>query len=93
MRKVSFLFAVLVLLAGSSVAFGQRSAVMKLINQFVNGFNKAICSRRWRLVPKQPRSSTNFHRTRGAEPEHVKDGLMTTFLTLKRMALRMASSH
>lgn len=40
MHKLSFVFAVVVLLAGSSIAFGQRAEVMKPINQFVDGFNK-----------------------------------------------------
>lgn len=39
MHKLSFVFAIVVLLAGSSIAFGQRAEVMKPINQFVNGFN------------------------------------------------------
>jgi SnoaL-like domain len=41
MQKLSFvLMGILLFLAGSAAVFGQRSAVMKPINQFVNGFNK-----------------------------------------------------
>ena len=61
MHKLSFVFAVVVLMAGSSVAFGQRSAVMKPINQFVNGFNKgdtasamAACSETTAIIDEFP---------------------------------------
>lgn len=40
MQKLYFAFVTVLLLAGSTVVMGQRSAVMKPINQFVNGFNK-----------------------------------------------------
>lgn len=40
MQKLYFAFATVLLLAGATVVMGQRSAVMKPINQFVNGFNK-----------------------------------------------------
>ena len=40
MKKLYFVFVTALILAGSTAAFGQRSAVMKPINQFVNGFNK-----------------------------------------------------
>ena len=61
MRKLSFVFALVVLIAGSSAAFGQRSAVMKPINQFVNGFNKgdtasamAACSETTAIIDEFP---------------------------------------
>ena len=40
MRKLYLVFVTALILAGSTAAFGQRFAVMKPINQFVNGFNK-----------------------------------------------------
>lgn len=61
MQKLSFVFAVFVLLASSSAAFGQRAAVMKPINQFVNGFNKgdtasamAACSETTAIIDEFP---------------------------------------
>jgi hypothetical protein len=61
MQKLCFVFAVAMLFAGSSVAFGQRSAVMKPINQFVNGFNKgdtasamAACSEATAIIDEFP---------------------------------------
>jgi hypothetical protein len=40
MQKLYFALAMVLLLAGSTVVMGQQSAVMKPINQFVDGFNK-----------------------------------------------------
>ena len=61
MQKLSFAFAIALLLAGSTVVLGQRSAVMKPINQFVNGFNKgdtasamAACSETTAIIDEFP---------------------------------------
>ena len=61
MRKFCFVFAVALLLAGSTVVMGQKSAVMKPINQFVNGFNKgdmesamAACSEATAIIDEFP---------------------------------------
>ena len=61
MHKLCFALAVTLLLAGSTVVFGQRSAVMKPINQFVNGFNKgdfasamAACSETTAIIDEFP---------------------------------------
>ena len=61
MRKLYFVFVTALILAGSTAAFGQRSAVMKPINQFVNGFNKgdmesamAACSEATAIIDEFP---------------------------------------
>ena len=61
MHKLCFVFAAAVLLAGSTVAFGQRAEVMKPINQFVDGFNKgdtksalAACSGATAIIDEFP---------------------------------------
>lgn len=61
MRKLYFVLAIVFLLAGSSVVMGQKSAVMKPINQFVNGFNKgdmqsamAACSEATAIIDEFP---------------------------------------
>src|SRR4051794_35552435 len=61
MHKLYFAFVTVLLLAGSTVVMGQRSAVMKPINQFVNGFNKgdtasamAACSEATAIIDEFP---------------------------------------
>ena len=61
MHKLCFAFAAALLLAGSTVVMGQRTAVMKPINQFVNGFNKgdtaaamAACSETTAIIDEFP---------------------------------------
>ena len=61
MQKLYFAFATVLLLAGTTMVMGQRSAVMKPINQFVSGFNKgdmqsamAACSEATAVVDEFP---------------------------------------
>lgn len=92
MHKMCFVFAVLVLFVGSSAALGQRSAVMKPINQFVNGFNKgdmesamAACSEATAIIDEFPPhtwSGTGACQkwvddyTADAEKNGIKDGIV-----------------
>jgi hypothetical protein len=93
MQKLYFAFAVALLLAGSSVVMGQRTAVMKPINQFVNGFNKgdmqsamAACSEATAIIDEFPPHTWSGagacqkwvdDYVADAEKNGIKDGVVT----------------
>ena len=93
MRKLYFVFVTALILAGSTAAFGQRSAVMKPINQFVNGFNKgdiesamAACSETTAIIDEFPPHTWSGagacqkwvdDYVADAEKNGIKDGVVT----------------
>jgi len=61
MHKLRFVFVAALLLAGSTIAFGQDAEIMRPINQFVDGFNKgdiksalAACSETTAIIDEFP---------------------------------------
>jgi len=93
MRKLYLVFVAALILAGSTAAFGQRSAVMKPINQFVNGFNKgdmqsamAACSEATAIIDEFPPHTWSGagacqkwvdDYAADAEKNGIKDGVVT----------------
>lgn len=93
MKKLYLVFVTALILAGSTAAFGQRSAVMKPINQFVNGFNKgdmtsamAACSEATAIIDEFPPHTWSGagacqkwvdDYVADAEKNGIKDGVVT----------------